>query len=120
MSMRQEEAVKYWLEQSKFMWSRLQTISALEVAIVGGWYVLIDGKHSNFALPLLLSGTVFMAMLGLLVKRDIQYMAAWQRLAAGSFPDVDHPFLLIKGRWIAIAIPTVLLVANLVIAWTTR
>jgi hypothetical protein len=58
-----DDAFKVWLEIYKLMWSRLQTMTIIEVAMFAGWYVLVKDSHPVLALALV---TVVTALLGLL------------------------------------------------------
>jgi len=73
-----EDAFKVWLEIYKLMWSRLQTMTIIEVAMFAGWYVLVKDSHPVLALALV---TVVTALLGLLwwnTEIDVVAMTAFR------------------------------------------
>jgi hypothetical protein len=105
-----DEAVKFWLEESKLMWSRVQTVSALEAATVGGWYA--TKSDPNLGLAIMGVGTFLMLLICLLMKRDAQFMHACQAIAGDKMPPVAKPLFGLRGRHIAVIIPIVLVLAN--------
>lgn len=52
----QKELLDSWLHQNNLVWSRLQTLSALQVAVIVGWGALIS-EHAERALAAAILGT---------------------------------------------------------------
>jgi len=115
-----EEAIKLWQEESKLMWSRIQTVSVLEAGVLTGWYKLCETNQSLLAKALLIVGSLLMFIIGILMHRDAQYMKACEDAAGDNFPKPQKPCLHISGRWIAIGIIFILTVCNLLLLIQTH
>jgi hypothetical protein len=119
--MTEENIVKFWLEQSKLMWGRVQTISAVEAGALSAWYVLYDDKHPLLATGILVLDTLMLGFLALLMRRDAAYMSACEEQCPNLFPAPSaKPIFNLRGRDIAFGIPMTLLIFNvwpLVATW---
>ncbi len=69
------ELLTLWGQQNTLLWGRLQTVTALQVAIIGGWYGLFLGEKSNIfgALCLTLLGTWLAWRLRCLILCDLEW-----------------------------------------------
>lgn len=110
-----DDALKFWLEQSELMWSRVQTIAVIEASTLGAWYVLILAEKFHLARAILLVGLLLLIAVSLLMLRDGQYMNACEKEAGYNFPNVAKPFLGLKGRYIAFGIPLALALVNIML-----
>jgi hypothetical protein len=118
--MKPEEAVKFWLEQSKLMWSRVQTASVIEAAALAGWYKLLRDNQLGTALVVLVLGAGLLVVVGLLMYRDSQYMVACERVAGDQMPQPSPPLFGLSGRRIAVGSPLLLASCNIVLAFTMK
>ena len=62
-----------WIHQSNLLWSRLQTISAIQVGAFTGWYFLRE-KNICMANGLLGLAIILIICVGFLMYRDARYM----------------------------------------------
>ncbi len=102
--------VQLWIHQSGLLWSRLQTVSAIQVGAFTGWYFLrgIEVGLSTLLMALALLLTLFMSGI---VCRDIAYLDAF-----GSSIKAQVPKGRISGRGCAYALLVLLLLSNLILA----
>lgn len=111
--MSQEDAIKLWLEHSKLMWSRLQTIAVLEGGIIAGWYKIYEINNFNLGYPVLIIGSMLLLIIGLLIHRDSQYMHTFEEAAGDAFSNRPKPLLGLPGRILALVIVGILLLSNI-------
>ena len=118
--MTREEAVKFWREQSNLMWSRIQTAAVVEAGGLTGWYYLFFKETSfGFWVSLLILGFsgILLLILSVLMRRDAQYMDHCGKIAGNKLPrPTKKPLFGWNGRMIAIGIPFVLGVLNILFA----
>jgi hypothetical protein len=65
--------VQIWIHQSNLLWSRLQTITAIQVGAFTGWYFLRE-KNLCMANGLLGLAILLIICVGFLMYRDTRYM----------------------------------------------
>jgi len=83
--------IKLWMHQNTLLWGRLQTLSALQVAVVGGWYVLFSRQNFVWALLLSALGTFLSCCVYLLIRADLALRKKFreeldEHVAPGFFP----------------------------------
>jgi hypothetical protein len=61
------------MHQNTLLWGRLQTISGVQVAVIGGWYFLLAGHHCVWAGLLAGLGTFLSYQIHELIKLDIAF-----------------------------------------------
>jgi hypothetical protein len=115
-----QELGQYWRFQSGQMWSRLQTASFIEAGVLTAWYSLYQIKSFTLGLLVLAVGAILLIIVGLLMRRDSQYMQACERKIGPSFPKPDKPFLNISGRLIAISLPVGLAILDVVLIFVQQ
>ena len=117
--MKKEEELQnlgdFWRFQSGQMWSRLQTASFVEAGVLTAWYKFYQIKLYNLGTMVLSIGAILLIMIGLLMRRDSQYMEACEKKIGRSFPKPDKPFLKISGRIIAVCLPIFLAGIDLIL-----
>jgi len=118
--MYQDDLVSFWQAQSKLMWSRVQTASVIEAGTLTGWYKVWLDNHPCLALAILLLGACLLVVVSLLMYRDSQYMAACEEKAEDRIPKPKDALLGLSGRHIAVCLPLLLAVMNIVLAITTK
>lgn len=118
--MAEDDMVSFWQAQSNLMWSRVQTASVIEAGTLAGWYKVWGDKHLGLALAVLLLGVGLLVVVSLLMHRDSQYMDACERVASNRIPKPSSPFLGLSGRCIAVGLPLLLAICNLVLAFTMK
>lgn len=117
--MKPDDAVSFWQAQSKLMWSRVQTTSVIEAGTLTGWYKVWEDQHPYLGVAILLLGTGILFIVSLLMRRDSQYMDACERVAGDRMPSPSPPLLGLSGRRIAVALPLLLAIINVVLSFTT-
>lgn len=111
--MNEDNVINFWLEQSKLMWGRVQTISAVEAGSLSGWFVIYK-DHQLLATGLLVLATLLLVLLALLMRRDADYMAACESEYPSLIPKpLVKPFCDLRGRDIAFGIPLMLAICNI-------
>jgi cytochrome c oxidase subunit IV len=108
---------EWWQEQSRMLWSRIQTASTVEAAVVVGAYTLWAAKRSGLAAALLFFGALLLVIVSLLAWRDGQYLQAIQdKLGDHNMPQPKKLLGLdqLKGRRIGAGVPLGLAVLDLV------
>lgn len=118
--MNADDAVSFWQEQSKLMWSRVQTASVIEAGTLAGWYKVWGDQHPGLGVAILLLGAGLLVIVSLLMRRDSQYMAACERVAKDRMPSPTPPLVGLYGRRIAVALPFLLAIINVVLVFTMR
>jgi hypothetical protein len=91
--------------QSNLLWSRLQTISAIQVGAFTGWYVLRD-KELALANGALIFASLLTIAVWLIVYRDSQYLKKYEG-------DIPTGVSGISGKIMAHVIFSILLAANI-------
>lgn len=109
------DAMNGWLKTSYQMWSRIQTVTAIEAGTLVGWYSLQKSGDSALALALLLFAMLLLICMSLLMFRDGQYMCAFEDACGTDFPRVAKPLIGLGGRDIATWLPVGVGVLNLLI-----
>jgi len=112
--MAKEDALSFWLEQNRLMWSRMQTIMAIEAGVLIGWYELWTKEYYDLSFVLLLAGSVILVAISQLTERDAEYMDCCQAKAGDKIPRLGR-----KGRRTAICAPLWLCVGNISLAGYT-
>ncbi len=118
--MTKEEAATFFLEESRLMWNRVQTATAIEAGALAGWYKVWTDKQFNLSIILLIVGAVLLFGVSLLMKRDAQYMDCCEKIAGDKLPTPEKAFLGLKGRRMAVLFPGVLGVGNILLAIFAR
>lgn len=113
-----KDAIALWQSQSKLMWSRIQTATVIEAAVIGGWYQLWNAHRSALAIAILILGAFFLLVVSYLMHRDGQYMTACESLVGSSMPDPGPPRLKLKGRQIAYIVPIILALCDIALIFT--
>ena len=75
-----------WASQSTLLWSKLQTISAVEVGTLVGAYYLWKGNETGFLILLLLIANWFLFLTWLLMLRDWTYLDHFREAASFKRP----------------------------------
>jgi hypothetical protein len=99
------------------LWSRIQTASTVEAAVVVGAYTLWAAHRSGLAAALLFFGALLLVIVSLLAWRDGQYLQAIQdKLGDHNMPQPKKLLGLdqLKGRRIGAGVPLGLAVLDLV------
>src|SRR6266705_2475026 len=86
-----DRCINLWIHQNTLLWGRLQTLSALQVAVIGGWYLLFSGHHFIWALLLSALGIFLSLCVYLLICADLALRDKFreeldERVAPGFFP----------------------------------
>jgi hypothetical protein len=115
-----KELGEYWRFQSSQMWSRIQTTSFVEAGVLTGWYTVYKEKAFFLGTMILLIGAVILIVIALLMLRDSQYMKACEKRIGNNFPRPDEPFLKISGRIIAVGLPILLAVSDIILVFVQR
>jgi hypothetical protein len=66
-----DRCINLWTHQNTLLWGRLQTLSAIQVAVIGGWYFLFAGQHFIWAFLLSMLGTFLSYCVHSLIDRDL-------------------------------------------------
>ena len=117
-------AVKGWHEESRLFWSRIQTASAIEVAVLAGWYHIWFSYHRFLSkellgLLLLLVGTILLVFICLLMRQDSKAMDKYNGGAEGAIAEPTAIFCCIKGRHLGYFMVILLIACNaLLIAYS--
>ena|SRR3990167_3217774 len=114
------DAVSFWQAESKLMWSRIQTASAIEAGTLAGWYKIRADKHLGPAVAILIVGAILLVIVSLLMKRDSQYMDACEKIAGSRIPKPAPPLFGLSGRLIAVGLPLLLAICNIILAFTIK
>lgn len=104
------DRVLLWIHQSNLLWSRLQTISAIQVGVFTGWYFL-RGSELWLANCLLGFAIALLILFIFVMRRDIQYMDGFGATIIDALP--SKPVL--RGRVSAYILLSVLGLANLLL-----
>jgi hypothetical protein len=109
----QQAALNIWIEQSKLLWSRLQTASVIEGATLAGWYQV----RTVGLLPqiVLVFGTLLLFILALIMRRDVAYLCAAKRKAGDLLP-CPPECCGMSGRRLALLAISLLIIGNLLLA----
>lgn len=118
--MNPDDAISFWQAQSKLMWSRIQTASVIEAGSLAGWYKVCGDKHPDLAVAILLLGAGLLVVVSLLMRRDSQYMYACEAVAKVRMPSPDPPLIRLSGRRMAVALPSILAILNVILVFTAR
>ncbi|MBI5236348.1 MAG: hypothetical protein HY886_08890 [Deltaproteobacteria bacterium] len=119
--MNPDDLVSYWTEQNKLMWSRMQTTAFIEAGTLTGWYKVCGDGHPALGAAILLLGYGLLVIVSLLIRRDSQYLDACSIAIADIMPTRLRPPLFgILGRHIAIALPLLLAIINVVLVFTAK
>jgi hypothetical protein len=117
--MKQEDAIKFWQEQSRLMWSRVQTASVLEAGTLGSWYTTWKDCFPSISIGILVFSVILLIIVSLLMRRDAQYMESCQRFLGDEFLRPERPLFGISGRLIAAIFPMILCLANISLVFFT-
>lgn len=98
------------------MWSRVQTVTAIEGGTLAAWYKVWTDKHFCLSIVLPLVGAVLLFGVWMLMKRDAQYMDCYQKIAGDKIPIPEEPYLGFSGRQMARWFPLFLIIVNIVLA----
>ncbi len=110
------EPGEFWRHHSNLLWSRVQTATAIEVAILAGWFNITDKSlFSEYRSWLLCLGIVLLLLVMLLMARDAQYMAVAEQIRDNGIPQPLPPILGLRGRQIAILAAVILIGVNVVL-----
>ncbi len=97
------EYLKLWSEQSKLFWSRLQTLTAFNVAVFAGWWSAKEIK--NIAIGILVMGLIFNLSILVTILRDADYMEKLKKCSWSVFPDCPPKCCFLRARpWAYITI----------------
>jgi hypothetical protein len=67
-----DRLIDFWIHQNTLLWSRLQTLAALQVPVLAGcYYFLWINDRSLFALLIAILGASLSVLILLLIKRDV-------------------------------------------------
>jgi len=105
--------IQLWIHQSNLLWSRLQTVSAIQVGAFTGWYFL---KENDPCLAFLLVGLAFFLTLLVvgIVNRDVAYLDAF-----GESIRRQVPKSWISGRGCAYGVLLLLLTSDIILGTAT-
>jgi len=82
-----DRCIDLWKHQNKLLWGRLQTISAIQGAVLAGWYFLFTGEHFCWAFLLAILGTFLSCCVHTLICCDIdqrkKYRDELEKIAPG-------------------------------------
>lgn len=101
--------VQLWIHQSGLLWSRLQTISAIQVGALAGWWFLRD-KELWLSNGLLVAAVALIGLVWGLMERDIKYMDAFGATIRQEVPEAS-----LSGRGIGRVLLGVLILVNLIL-----
>ena len=103
---------RFWLEQNRTLWSRLQTIYLLEVVLLSGWYVLRRADPYWFVCVAMIFGSVALAVLCFIVIRDVEYLNKIGDKLGNEIPKPSHAYFR-SGRAMVLLVPFVLIAVNM-------
>ncbi|HEY5813387.1 MAG TPA: hypothetical protein VIT23_12140 [Terrimicrobiaceae bacterium] len=63
-----DRLVNLWIHQNTLLWNRLQTLTALQVAVLGGWYYFYFSRHTFTSTFLALLIALLGVLLSLLIR----------------------------------------------------
>ena len=103
--------VQIWIHQSNLLWSRLQTISAIQVGAFTGWYFL-RGKDLWLANSLLILTILLLILFVPIFYRDIYYLKKFRIEDEKKKTGVKR---FIRGRYAPYALLIILGISNLLL-----
>ena len=113
------EYAKLFYEQNKLLWSRLQTAYLVEAGTLTAFYVLLKDRQPEIALGTCILGSVLLFVLLLILVRDVQFHTAMRQWLPLATISPTWRTLGIRGKYFAIVIPIVLIVANAILVLCT-
>ena len=103
------EFAKVWAEQSKMLWSRLQTVTAIQTGVFAAWYFMRD-KNFFLAPATVCLGMFLTTMILLIMQRDTVYLDFYRNEFVRQPPKpIGEDY---SGRSLGFFMIKVLLVAN--------
>ncbi len=101
-----------WVEQSKLLWSRLQTASVIEAAALAAAYKMCMDRRRCLQILVLALGMVLLLLVFFLMKRDAEWLDAFHEAAGDCLPKVKELFWGLKGRCIGYIAVFTLIIAD--------
>lgn len=116
--------MSYYLHQDHLMWSRIQTVIAVQAGSLGGAYT-IRQDSPYIAVLLMVLGVILTVLLYFLLKRDEQIRDVIEKFMGSPFPLIPEPSwpALLRGRSIIRIVFTLLLFVDVGFAysiWLTK
>jgi hypothetical protein len=113
--MNPDRADSLWSSQSTLLWSKLQTISAIEVGTVIGAYNLWKSCENGWLILLLLTANWFLFLIWILMCRDRTYLDLFQKSASFKRPEGIFTGKLIANLvvWSSLILNTVFWIATM-------
>lgn len=121
------EYAKLWMEQSKLMWSRLQFIHLVHVAVLGSWFYLwLETCPVFFQVSILFIGLYVSQYIDIILQRDAAYMDKLRDLSIKAVPELTILKEFPNGSMCAtrilcfLCILEVSMIIAVLIAWTAK
>ena len=105
-----DTAAASWSKQSEMLWSRLQTVSAIEAGTIAAIYQLWKDDQKVFLVVTLIFASCLIFLISLLMVRDGAYLEAFRDKAG-----IDRPKGFLRGRVIGYVMMFSLIVVNLLL-----
>ena len=109
--MKSSDRVSLWIHQSNLLWSRLQTISAIQVGTFAGWYFLRE-KEPCLSNSLLILTTILLVLFVPIFYRDIYYLKRFSIEAEKNKTGIKK---IIRGRHVPYLLLLILGVSNVLL-----
>jgi len=120
-----DRCLNLWIHQNSLLWGRLQTIAAIQGAVLGGWYFLFTGEQFIWAFLLAALGTFLSERVHALIKCDLALRKIYKdkienEIAPGFLPQhtgVPGYKIITTISFVFVAINVVITVLSLLCSW---
>jgi hypothetical protein len=77
-----------WMHQNTLVWGRVQLISAIQVAVIGGWYTLFVADKYRYAGLISLLGVVLSFLVAATIECDLEWRRDIKKRLIALEPDI--------------------------------